>query len=206
MKQAKSDHTNDATAQSNGDGSSQLEAEREVIKDEELPSDELNQATSNITEEDSDSQVLDGSQDMGATSSRLDRSVGQVLPPKGSLTDPSILPTPDAEKQSNRSSSSSQASQPNGAHFREFQLKISPSIMNHQSYMERQGYYAEFTPDRRTMMAADLEDRVPLAGLFDCHVKKEEVPLRIREDRKRNGLPQPFSIWKLWEERDQLGP
>lgn len=78
--------------------------------------------------------------------------------------------------------------------------------MNHQSYMERQGYYTQFMPDSKTIMAADLEDRVPLVGLIDCHIKKEEVHLRIRSDRKRNGLPRPFSIQRLWEERDQIRP
>ena len=65
--------------------------------------------------------------------------------------------------------------------------------------MERQGYYGEFIPDTKTIMGVDLEARVPLAGLSDCHVKKEEV-LRIKD---RNYLPRPFSLRKLWEEWEQ---
>ena len=196
-----SNRTNDVTARSIGDGRSRVEENREVIDEVEGPSDEPYQAASNTTENDNDSHDWDGSQEIFSTNiSQLDRSISQMLPPKGSLTDPTILPSPTTEQQPNPSSSSQDA-----APSREFQLKISPSHMNHQSYMERQGYYAGFEPDRKTIMGADLEDRVPLAGLMDCHVKKEEVHLRIRDERKRNGFPQPFSIRKLWEEHEQVG-
>lgn len=134
---------------------------------------------------------------MGATGRQSDRSIDQMPPPKGSLTDPTILPSPATGQQPSPSSSS----QLNHPRFREFGLKIVPSHMNHQSYIQRQGYYAEFMPDSKTIMAADLEDRVRLAGLMDCHVKKEEVHFRIRQ---RNPLPRPFSLRRLWEERDRV--
>ncbi|KAL8796992.1 MAG: hypothetical protein Q9195_000763 [Heterodermia aff. obscurata] len=190
-------HTKDITAHSNGDGSPRLEEKRQAIEEEkeEVAS----------TAEAQESQDSDGNQKMSATSKHPGRPIGQVLPPKGSLTDPSVLPSLAPGQQPSLSSdSASQASQPDGPRVRNFQLKIVPSVMNHQVYIERQGYYAEFMPDSKTIMGADLEDRVPLAGLMDCHVKKEEAHLRIRIDRKNSGVLEPFSIQRLWEERDRV--
>ena len=205
LSQAQSNHTNDVSAASNGDGISRLEEDRNTNEEPEVPSEEPNQAASNITAENQHSRDSNGGQTRDATNRQLDRSIDQGLPPKGSLTDPSILPSPVTKQQPSNSSSSPQTSQPSRAPlFKEFELKITPSRMKHQTYMERQGYYFQFTPDSRTIMAADLEGRVPLAGLTDCHVKKEEIHLRIRQDRARNGGPQPFSIRKLWEQRDRV--
>ena len=184
---------------------SRVEEDRDTNEEQEVPSEEPNQGASKITAENQHSRDLDGGQIRDATNRQLGRSIDQGLPPQGSLPDPTILPSPVTKQQPNHSSSSPQTSQPSGAPlFREFELKIVPSRMNHQTYMERQGYYFQFTPDSQTIMAADLKDRVPLVGLSDCHVKKEEVHLRIRKDRERNGRPQPFSIRKLWEERDRV--
>ena len=73
--------------------------------------------------------------------------------------------------------------------------------MNSQAYIERQGYYTDFVPDRKSIMAEDLEGRVPLEGLFDCRIKKEEVPLRIRNKRKEKGIREVFSLKALWDNR-----
>ena len=121
-------------------------------------------------------------------------SSNQALPPKGSLADPTTLPEPPNPDKHSQSSSQSTAPP-----IREFQLWISPSHMNHQAYIEQQGYYTNFVPDRKIRMAEDLEGRVPLYGLIDCQTKKHEVPLRIRNKRREKGLLQPFSIRALWD-------
>lgn len=83
---------------------------------------------------------------------------------------------------------------------REFQLTISRSHLNHQAYIERQAYYGPFNPDLRSIMAEDLESRVPLWGLADCKLGKEEVPLRIRQKRKEEVAERGWvGLKELWE-------
>ena len=93
---------------------------------------------------------------------------------------------------------------------REFQLTISRSHLNHQAYIERQAYYGPFIPDMRSIMAEDLESRVPLKGMADCKLGKEEVPLRIRQRRKERDAERAWVGLKgLWEmgqrEKERLG-
>lgn len=194
----------DAPGASDGSNKSHLEGER-YIEDEEMPSNKANQAASSIQSKDKRFQGLGGWHKWRATSNQVDpplqHSSDQVLPPKGSLVDPTILPSSGTDKRSSPSLPSTQTPQPITAPIREFQLWVSPSHMNHQAYIERQGYYASFIPNRKTIMAEDLENRVPLAGLIDCRINKEEVPLRLRNKRQEKGLSEPFSIRALWEKR-----
>ena len=85
--------------------------------------------------------------------------------------------------------------------YRSYELKIAPSNMNHQAYIERQGYYGPFVPNKKTMMAADLEGKVPLAGLVDCQIGKPEPPFRWMIKCKEEGLLKPFSLKELYEKR-----
>ncbi|KAL8964682.1 MAG: hypothetical protein Q9183_004282, partial [Haloplaca sp. 2 TL-2023] len=79
---------------------------------------------------------------------------------------------------------------------KEFELVVAPSVINHQAYIERQGYYAGFKPDMRTIMAADLMGRVPLEGLVDCRLNKADVPLRQRLQKKdRRPVPTLRELW-----------
>lgn len=81
----------------------------------------------------------------------------------------------------------------------EFSLTIQPSCLDHQSYIEQQGYYGNFNPDTRSVMAGDLADRVPLQGLLDCHVAREEAPFRVVakwKDRARQIRPTLMEMWK----------
>ena len=60
-------------------------------------------------------------------------------------------------------------------------------------------------------MAEDLEERVPVRGLMDCDVGKDETPLRVRikrreqEERERKegrgpmGLMGLMGLMDLWE-------
>ncbi|KAL8703488.1 MAG: hypothetical protein Q9201_003331 [Fulgogasparrea decipioides] len=84
------------------------------------------------------------------------------------------------------------------APVKEFELTVAQSLLNHQAYIERQGYYAGFNPDMKTIMAADLKDRVPLEGLADCRLNKGEVPLRQRLLKKERARPKP-TLMELWE-------
>ena len=96
--------------------------------------------------------------------------------------------------------SNANAPPPHILRHREFQLTISRSHLNHQAYIERQAYYGSFNPDTRSIMAEDLESRVPLKGLADCKLGKEEVPLRIRQKRKEKDAEREWVGLKgLWE-------
>ena len=83
---------------------------------------------------------------------------------------------------------------------RELHLSISRSYINHQAYMERQGYYGAFRPNTKTIMAEDLEYRVPLAGMVDVSLSKEEVPLRIRKRKQEKHAQRRTSLREMWEE------
>lgn len=85
--------------------------------------------------------------------------------------------------------------------YRDTELKITPSSTNHQAYIERQGYYGPFIANKKSIMAQDLEGRVPLDGLLDCQLSKTEVPLRTRIKRTEKGTLAPFSLKALYEEK-----
>lgn len=85
--------------------------------------------------------------------------------------------------------------------FREFRLQISYSQGNHQDYIKRQAYYGGFKVDTSSIMAEDLEGRVPLEGMVDCAINKPEVPLWVRDMRRdKNEKVGMGSLRKIWEE------
>ena len=52
-------------------------------------------------------------------------------------------------------------------------------------------------------MAEDLEERVPVKGMMDCQMKKEEVPLRVRlkrQDDEEKSNNDRKTLMELWEE------
>ncbi|KAL9033868.1 MAG: hypothetical protein Q9214_007305, partial [Letrouitia sp. 1 TL-2023] len=50
------------------------------------------------------------------------------------------------------------------------------------------GYFGPFSVDKRHVMADDLEKRVPLEGLIDCQLLKQQAPLRMRLKREKEPL------------------
>lgn len=89
---------------------------------------------------------------------------------------------------------------PTEPEFRAFCLKISRSLLDHQAYIERQGYYGRFNVDKMSMMAEDLQDRVPLEGMMDCQLRKPEVPLWVRDMKKDKVTRSRPSLRQMWEE------
>lgn len=84
---------------------------------------------------------------------------------------------------------------------REFRLQISYSQGNHQEYIKRQAYYGGFKVDSSSIMAEDLEGRVPLEGMVDCAINRPEVPLWVRDMRRdKNEKVGMGSLRKIWEE------
>ncbi|KAL8695100.1 MAG: hypothetical protein Q9218_000378 [Villophora microphyllina] len=81
---------------------------------------------------------------------------------------------------------------------KEFELIVAQSLFNHQAYIERQGYYSGFNPDMKTIMAADLQGRVPLEGFVDCRLSKANVPLRQRLLKKERARPWQ-TLREMWE-------
>lgn len=54
--------------------------------------------------------------------------------------------------------------------------------------------------DTSTIMADDLQDRVPLEGMSDCQLKKPEVALWVKDMKKdRLGKKRP-TLRQMWEE------
>ena len=49
-------------------------------------------------------------------------------------------------------------------------------------------------------MAEDLEDRVPLDGMVDVSLNKEEVPLRIRIKNQEKQVQKNIPLREMWEE------
>jgi len=82
-------------------------------------------------------------------------------------------------------------------------LAVSPSGLNHATYISRQYYHGSFHPSSRTISGEDLEFRVPLAGYADLSLDKAEVPLRIRSKREREGrrgvVGEMGGLRGLWE-------
>ena len=181
--------------------------EEDVNDEEGSSSDKAQEAARSIRAEENGFQGFGGSGRWGDVKKELKStakpSSDQVLPPKGYLVDPMTLPAPaiSEDQPGSSSSTSPQASKSTPLPVREFNLYVTPSNFNHQAYIERQGYYANFVPDRKTIMAQDLEGRVPLEGLFDCRINKQEVPLRMRNNRKAKGPPESFSLKALWDSR-----
>lgn len=156
----------------------------------------------NIATKDSSFQSLGGSQKWGArgpsirTTSSGPELIGSDMPT------PAVSPIPSPEKSPrvDAAALSPHHNRPTASQHRDFELKITLSNMNHQAYIERQGYYGPFMTNKKTVMAQDLDGRVPLQGLLDCHMGKPEVPLRIRIKRTEQGTLLPFSLRALYEE------
>ena len=91
-------------------------------------------------------------------------------------------------------------SKPTPPEFHKFRLRISRSHANHQAYVERQGYYGGFNVDASTIMAGDLQDRVPLEGMADCQLKKPEVALWVRDMKKDMLGKQRPTLRQMWVE------
>ncbi|MCJ1470882.1 hypothetical protein MMC07_009529 [Pseudocyphellaria aurata] len=91
-------------------------------------------------------------------------------------------------------------SKPTPPEFRKFHLKVSRSYTNHESYIERQGYYGGFSVDTSTIMAEDLQDRVPMEGMADCQLKKPAVSLWVKDMKKDRLEKNRSTLRQMWEE------
>ena len=53
-------------------------------------------------------------------------------------------------------------------------------------------------------MGDDLRERVPVVGMADCGLEKQEVPLRIRiKRRQEEGQRDWVGLGRLWEEGER---
>lgn len=125
--------------------------------------------------------------------SRFAPELSQAARPSSLTTPPTGIKTKPVDKKNAYGRSIS-------TEYREFEIKISPSYMNHQAYIERQWYYGQFVPNKQTIMAQDLMGRVPLEGMIDCDIGKGELPLRIRKKRDESGGFMTFSLKAFYEE------
>lgn len=82
---------------------------------------------------------------------------------------------------------------------REYQLTISPSNMDHATYIERQGYYGGYNTDNGSIMAEDLEGRVPMHGLIDCQIRRAEAPGRVVAKWRDRAAQKKTTLQELWE-------
>ena len=53
-------------------------------------------------------------------------------------------------------------------------------------------------------MGDDLRERVPVVGMADCRLERQEVPLRIRIKRRQEEDQREWvSLGRLWEEGER---
>ena len=87
---------------------------------------------------------------------------------------------------------------------REFRLEIERSTLDHYAYIQRQHYYGHFPLDLKSLMAEDLHGRVPVNGMADCELGKQEVPFRIRAKRREEEDRRVWtSLGRLWEQGER---
>ncbi|MCJ1396544.1 hypothetical protein MMC18_009435 [Xylographa bjoerkii] len=86
---------------------------------------------------------------------------------------------------------------------REVSLSISPSGLNHYSYIARQYYYGQWWPNTRTIPGDDLSQRAPMQGFSDVRLNMPEVPVRLRMKREqesqlhnKRGLRRLRELWE----------
>ncbi|MCJ1281024.1 hypothetical protein MMC26_000342 [Xylographa opegraphella] len=86
---------------------------------------------------------------------------------------------------------------------REVSLSISPSGLNHDSYIARQYYYGQWWPNTRTIPGDDLSRKAPLQGFSDVRLNMPEVPVRLRmkreqesRDHRKRGLRRLRELWE----------
>ena len=177
--------------------------EAEAKPDESHSEDNPTHPPRTIATTDSTFRGLGGSQKWGTKGPPVEQesSLPSASPPRPPMPALSAVPAAsESEVQSTASSKDNKESQPRNLQYRDFELKITQSSTNHQAYIERQGYYGPFRPNKKTIMAKDLAGRVPLEGLLDCDITEPEVPLRMRIKRTENGTFTPFSLKALYEE------
>lgn len=129
------------------------------------------------------------------------------LPPQPSLRDQpphvstSNSPPPTDHPISSPISTARNSPLESETELREFRLQTSYSQGNHQEYIKRQAYYGGFKLDTSSIMAEDLEGRVPLEGMVDCAINRPEVPLWVRDMRRdKHEKVGMGSLRKIWEE------
>ncbi|MCJ1383532.1 hypothetical protein MMC17_006646 [Xylographa soralifera] len=86
---------------------------------------------------------------------------------------------------------------------REVSLSITPSGLNHHSYIARQHYYGQWWPNTRTIPGDDLSQRSPMPGFSDVRMNMPEVPVRQRMKREqeshlygKRGLRRLRELWE----------
>ena len=82
---------------------------------------------------------------------------------------------------------------------REFYLEIERSGMNHHSYVQRQYYYDGWRLEERTLMADDLQGRVPVEGFREFDTGKGERALRVRLMRREREEGKRVALREMWE-------
>ena len=85
---------------------------------------------------------------------------------------------------------------------REFHLTITRSVLNHHAYVQRQHYYGPFNLELRSLMASDLKGRVPVEGMRDCELGRQERVLRVRLkrwEREKDGGKGRGGLREIWE-------
>ncbi|MCJ1476398.1 hypothetical protein MMC13_005064 [Lambiella insularis] len=119
-------------------------------------------------------------------------------PPTGTIAPPRAPTSPAIRTPSSGSEVHIEPPMPS----REVSLSISPSGLNHHSYIARQHYYGPWGFDQFTIPGEDLSKRAPMQGLADIRINMPEVPVRIRAKREqekdfseRRGLRDLRKLW-----------
>lgn len=183
---------------------SQIEEDISHPQEDEDISDELNPDPRKVSGQQSDGDEFHQDIDNRSRSSSLiesEQAVSELNRPATQTfsAHPSPFPSLNGSPEIPSPPSSSTLDKRPSTQLLEFSLTIRPSRLDHQSYIEQQGYYGSFSPDAKSIMAGDLVDRVPLRGLVDCQVTREEAPGRVVakwKDRARQTRPTLMEMWE----------
>lgn len=85
-------------------------------------------------------------------------------------------------------------------HARHYQLQINNSTFHHRDHVEQNAYNGSFRVSGRCAIQEDLAKNVPMSGLSEFTLRKEEKPWRVLHFEKQREEEQAKTLRKMLEE------
>lgn len=83
---------------------------------------------------------------------------------------------------------------------REYQIQVNVATFNHRDHLNVNPYNGTFAVDTKSAIQEDLAKRVPLVGLSDLNLKKEEKPWRVLAWQRKYAEQARRPLRKMLEE------
>ena len=108
-----------------------------------------------------------------------------------------------ARRKSNQQASSSSSPSPRSrTSSRDYQLLINMAAMNHRDHVNVNPYNGPFAVDTKSAVQQDLAKQVPMLGLSDVNLRKQEKPRRVLQWEKAHESRQYRKLRQMLDERD----